>query len=115
MKRKASETPSKKTKRCSPSSRATLMHMSRKSQLKRKSNAKIKRDGDVRKRKKYEIDMDIPFNNEQDEEMSEVVATIDSKCLDELAKLFEEGDNHGVGERIKEIWATDKPSVQQDF
>uniref|UniRef100_A0A1X7VHS2 Uncharacterized protein n=1 Tax=Amphimedon queenslandica TaxID=400682 RepID=A0A1X7VHS2_AMPQE len=91
MKWKASESPSKKAKRCSPSSRAPLMHMSPKSQLKRKSNAKIKRDSAVRKLKEYEMDMDISLNNEQDEEMSEVVATIDSKFSDELAKLFEGG------------------------
>ena len=29
--------------------------------------------------------------------------------------LFEEGDSHGVGERMREVWATDKKAVQSEF
>ena len=36
--------------------------------------------------------------------MSQVVSTVESKCSKELAKLCEEGNIHGVGERMREVW-----------
>ena len=115
MKRTSLESPSKKVKRCSASSRARLTYMSPKSQLKRMSTVKIRRDSEVRKLKNYVADTELPLNNEQDEEMSQVVATVESKCSEELAKLFEEGDSHGVGKRMREVWATDMRAVHAEF
>ena len=113
MKRTSLESPSKKVKRCSASSRARISYMSPTSQSKRMRNVKMRRDSEVRKLRKY--DTELPLNNEQDEEMSQVVSTVESKCSKELSKLFEEGDSHGVGERMREVWANDKRAVHSEF
>lgn len=114
MKRTLEESPAKKIKRCSASSRARLTYMSPRSQEKRKMDAKIKRDSEARKSKKYE-DNEFPLSNEQDEEMSKVMTSIERECSTELSQLFEEGDSHGVGDKIREIWENDRRVAMSHF
>ena len=113
MKRTQEESPSRKKARCSASSRARLSYMSPGSQDKRKLNAKVKRDSEARK-DKYE-NCEVPLSNEQDEEMNQVMATIEAECQDQLGELFEEGDRQGVGDRMRTIWESDKRIATEQF
>ena len=81
--------------------------MSPSSQLKRKQNTLMERNSDKKKLSKYQS-TEVTLSEEQHEEMSAVVSRIDEVGKDELEKVFAEGDAHGVGAQIREIWATDR-------
>ena len=51
--------------------------MSPKSQLKGMRNVKMRRDSEVQKLRNYVADTELPLNNDQDEEMSQVVSTVE--------------------------------------
>ena len=40
---------------------------------------------------------------------------IDSEAIDELQKIFEEGESHGYGSKFKEIWTTDRRQRIEQF
>ena len=105
------ESPCRKIKRQSSSSRARLTYMSPASQQRRKSNAQSERSNMIRKLEKYS-DADVTLNDEQHDEMCSVVERISNEDLD---KVFREGSEHGVGELMKEIWYTDSKHQQQHF
>ena len=52
------------------------------------------------------------LNEEQHTEMCSIVERTEN---DDLEKLFKEGNEHGVGELMKEIWFTDKKRQTQQF
>ena len=112
VKQTMSESPSKKLRRQSASSHARLSYMSPDNQKQRKHQQKMKHDSD--QRRLHRFDLDMPLDNEQDNEMSAVCSTIDKKCSDELDKLFAE-DEHGVGVRLREAWNSDRRSELHDF
>ena len=105
------ESPSRKLKRQSSSSRARLSYMSPASQQRRKSNAQSERSNMIRKLEKYN-ESDVTLNDEQHEEMCTLVERIGNGDLDEI---FLEGSEHGVGDLMKEIWYTDSKRQQQQF
>ena len=78
--------------------------MSPASQQKRKRLAQYERSSSIRKLSKFEQSK-VVLNEEQDEEMHAVMDAIQD---DELEKLFQEGNQHGVGSLMKTIWFTDK-------
>ena len=88
--------------------------MSPSSQLKRKHNAKVERDNSIQKLKQYEH-TEVPLDAHQDDEMSKVVSIIENEFQDELDKLFAEGEKHGVGHKMKEVWSADKQRDSRDF
>jgi hypothetical protein len=47
--------------------------------------------------------------------MANVMTTIENQCLDELENLFHEGESHGVGTRMREIWNGDKRAMRDQF
>lgn len=65
----------------------------------------------LRKLEKYS-DADVTLNDEQHDEMCSVVERISNKDFD---KIFLEGNEHGVGDLMKEIWYTDSKRQQQQF
>jgi len=109
--RTLAESPERKLKRQSASSRAKLSGMSPYSQQKRQSNAQSKRTNMKRKLKKLD-ETDVTLNDEQHEEMCSIVHGISDE---ELGKVFLEGSEHGVGELMKEIWYTDSKRQRQQF
>ena len=111
--RTRNESLSKKIKRQDPSSSARLSYMSPNSQLQRHKNKKVERDSSRRKLRQYDH-MEVPLDNDQDDEMTKVVSTIEQECSDELELLFSEGDKHGVGSRMREIWNADKRNKDVD-
>ena len=114
LKRSATESPSRKVKRQAASSRARLTYMSPASQLKRKQNASMERGIDKRKLAKYE-NAEITLADEQHTQMCDVMNAIDGEATDELQKIFEEGESHGVGSKLKEIWTTDRRQRIEQF
>ena len=109
--RKISESPSRKVKRQSASSRARLSYMSPASQLKRRQNAQYARNSTARKLAKY-AENEVTLNEEQHDEMCSIVERTKE---DDLEKLVKEGNEHGVGNLMKEIWFTDKKRQSQQF
>ena len=57
----------------------------------------------------------MPLDSEQDSEMCSITSTIDKMCPEELEKLFAEGDEHGVGSRLREAWNSDRRSELNEF
>ena len=84
------ESPSKKVKRQSSSSHAKLSYMSPSSQLQRKDNQKKEKYIMNRKLNNYE-ETELSLDDEQNDEMSSLVSTIEREHSDELEKLFSEG------------------------
>ena len=99
----AKETPTRKTKCQRPSSRAKLSYMSPASQAKRNRLAQYESTNSKRKLAAYE-DCEVALNDDQNDEMCDVVRSIGE---DELEKLYLEGEKHGVGKIMKDIWLSD--------
>ena len=112
--RTLSESPGRKLKRQAPSSRARLLYMSPASQQKRKQRTQVERSNDKLKLAKCEA-AEIDLDDEQHDEMCRVAETIDETGKDELEKLFAEGDAHGVGGVLKNIWETDYRKQRGQF
>ena len=55
-----------------------------------------------RKLAKYE-NAEITLADEQHTQICNVMNAIDSETIDELQKIFEEGESHGVSSKLKEI------------
>ena len=114
LKRTASESPSRKVKRQAAASRAKLTYMSPASQQKRKMNATMERGLDKKKLARYE-NTEITLGDEQHTQMCNVVDAIDRVAVDDLQRIFEEGEAHGVGDKLKEVWTTDKRQQLEQF
>ena len=114
LKRTQSESPSRKIKRQAPSSRARLTYMSPGSQLKRKRRIAMERSVDKRKLARYEP-TEVTLADQQHTEMCNVMDTIDQVAVEDLESIFEEGEAHGVGAKLREIWTTDKREQKEQF
>ena len=77
--------------------------MSPASQSKRVQNQRIEQGKDRRKIRQFE-NMDVPLDCEQDTELRDFVTFIDQNFGNELEKLYEEADKHGVAEKLREVW-----------
>ena len=109
--RTLAESPGRKMKRQSSSSRARLTYMSPASQQKRKTSAQTERSNMMRKLGRYS-ELDVVLNDDQHEEMCLIVRGISDE---ELGKVFLEGSEHGVGELMNEVWYTDSKCQRQQF
>ncbi|XP_065894808.1 uncharacterized protein [Dysidea avara] len=109
--RTSSETPTRKTKRQQPSSRARMSYMSPASQAKRRKLAQYERTSNIRKLARYE-ENEIELDEEQNDEMCAIVKKMEDE---DLQKLFDEGEKHGVGSILKDIWATDLDRQRKEF
>lgn len=113
-KRTLCESPSRRMKRQAASSKAKLTYMSPASQLKRKQNVLMERNNDKFKLAKYES-TEVTLSEEQHEDMNAVVSKIEEISKDKLEKVFAEGDAHGVGTQIREIWTTNRREQLDQF
>ena len=100
--------------RQAPSSKAKLSYMSPASQSKRKQNALTERNNDKRKLTKYEK-TEVTLADEQHEEMCAIMNKVEEVDKAELEKIFAEGDSHGVGTQIREVWMTDRRQQLAQF
>ena len=113
-KRTLMESPERKAKRQAPSSRAKLSTMSPASQFKRKQNAQAERTNDKKKLRKFE-NTEVTLDEEQHDEMCTIVNKIEEVGKNDLEKAFAEGDAHGVGAQIREVWVTDRRQQTDQF
>ena len=102
--RTPAENPGKKLRKQQPFSRARLQHMSSAGRQACKYFAQYKRSNNIQKLARLE-ENEIILDNEQHEEMS---AAVEAVQVEELEKLFQEGEQHGVGSLLKNVWFTDK-------
>ena len=114
LKRTKGESPSRKLKRQAPSSKAKLSYMSPASQLKRKQNVISERNSDKKKLRKYE-NTEVTLTDDQHEDMCSIVKTIEESSKDDLEKVFADGDIHGVGDKVREVWFTDRRHQLEQF
>jgi len=63
---------------------------------------------------KYES-TEVTLADEQHEDMCEIVNRIEEVSGNELEKIFTEGDAHGVGKQIREVWTTDRRQQLSQF
>ena len=73
--------------------------------------AQYERSSSIQKLNKFE-ESEVVLNDEQNEEMNAVMNAVQDE---ELEKLFQEGDQHGVGSLMKTIWFTDKERQMKDY
>ena len=88
--------------------------MSPASRQKRKQRTQMERSNDKLKLAKYQV-VEIDLDEEQHNEMCRVAETIDETGRNELEKLFAEGEAHGVGGVLKNIWETDYRKQRDRF
>ena len=88
--------------------------MSPASQSKRKQNSLTERNNDKIKLTKFEK-TEITLAEEQHDEMCTIVNRIEEVGKDELEKVFADGDAHGVGAQIREVWVTDRRQQLDQF
>ena len=105
------ETPTRKVKRQHPSSRARLSYMSPASQTKRRKLAQYERTNNLRKLARYE-ENEVTLDDEQNDEMRTIMEKIGDE---ELQKLYDEGEKHGIGGILKDIWITDLDRQRKEF
>ena len=84
------------------------------SQKKRKQNVTGERINDKKKLRKYE-NTEITLDDDQHDDLCEIVKKIEQISKDDLEKVFCEGDIHGVGDKVREIWVTDWRQQLQQF
>ena len=86
----------RKVKRQAASSRHICL------QVKRKQNATMERCLDKRKLAQYEK-TERTLSEEQHTQMCSAMDVVDQVAVDDLKCIFEEGETHGVGNKLKEI------------
>ena len=57
----------------------------------------------------------MTLDNDQHADMCNIVKTIDEVGKDDLEKLFAEGDIHGVGDKVREVWYMDRRHQLEQF
>ena len=55
------------------------------------------------------------LDDEQSDELTNIVNRIEEANEDELKKIFNEADEHSVGESIRAAWESNRQSTQQKF
>jgi len=59
--------------------------------------------------------LELPLDDEQSDELCDVMKKIEETCSDELAKIFKEGDDHIMGNRVCDFWEADKLNAKNNF
>ena len=102
VQRKLAESPGRKSKRQCASSKAKLTYMSPLSQQKRKYDQRQKMHSTQVKLTKYQ-QTEITLDEQQDEEMENMMKVIEQQSSEKLEELFQEGEKHGVGDKLHQI------------
>ena len=58
---------------------------------------------------------EITLSEEQHDEMCTIVNRIEELGKDELEKVFTDGDAHGVGSQIREVWVSNRRQQLDQF
>lgn len=102
-----------KENRVQPSSHFPVKYLSPDSQKKKKRQTQLERKRDKKMLKKYEC-VEVSLNDEQHDDMCAIIDKISQSefCLNDL---FVEGDKHGVGQVMKDLWEMDKRKIKEEF
>ena len=115
QKRRSEEfSPARKLARQKPSSRYKFKYLSPASTAIRKKAAQMERSSDKAKLARHE-DMELLLDNDQSEELCNIMKTIEESCPDELQQVFQEGENHSVGNQVRDSWELDKLHAKESF
>ena len=106
--------PSKQLKRLQPSSTFKLMHLSPASVAKRKRATQQERSRDKAKLLRHD-DLDITFEEDQSDELSNVVTKLEEVAKKDLDMIFSEADDKNVGGTVREIWESDLRKSKLEF
>ena len=74
----------------------------------------MERGLDKRKLTRYE-NMKVTLSEEQHTEMCDIMDAVDRVGVDDLQRVFEEGESRSVGNKLKEIWTMDKRQQLESF
>lgn len=98
-------TPARKASRQDPSSTCPISSLSPTSQKKRKYNLMHEQVEDRKRLQKYEH-TEVTLDDDQNDELSHVVHTINAKSpgREILSQIFEKAENEGKGQIVREIW-----------
>jgi len=116
QRRRSDVSPARRLKRQLPSSRYKEKYLSPLSRTKRKAAAQKERSNDKAKLARL-IELDITLEDDQSDEVSEVLQTIEQKCSKELASILQEADAHSAntGKSIRSSWEQDKAKSKAQF
>ena len=110
QRRRSDVSPSKRSSRQLPSSSFKLKYMSPNSVTKRKQAAQKERTRD--KAHIARLNHDITLEDEQSDEVSQVMQTIESQVSKELDEVLQEGS---LGPAARSIWNEDKKNSKAQF
>ena len=115
QKRRSEVSPERKRSRQMPSSRYKLQYLSPASTTIRKRAAQKERSSDKAKLAKHEEDRELLLDCEQSEELCTLMKTIEETCPDKLQEIFQEGENHSIGNLVRDSWELDKRHAKESF
>ena len=116
QRRRSDVSPARRLKRQQPSSRYKLKYLSPASLRKRKAATQKERSNDKAKLSRLS-EYDITLEDDQSDEVSEVLQTIEQKCSEELHAVLKEADAHSssTGKSIRSSWERDRASHKAQF
>ena len=80
----------------------------------RRKATQAERSADKAKLARHE-ELELPLDDEQSDELCDVMKKIEETCPDELTKIFKEGDDNVVGNRVRDFWEADKLNAKNIF
>lgn len=110
QRRRSNVSPTKRAKRQLPSSHFKLKYLSPKSVTKRKQATQQERTRD--KAKIGKGDRDIVLEDDQSDEVSQIIQTIENKAAGELEEVFQETS---LGPTARCVWNEDKKNPKAEF
>lgn len=113
-KRQSDVSPARKAARLQSSSHFKEQYLSPASQDVRKKATQAERSADKAKLSKHE-ELDVPLDEEQSDELCDIMKSIEETCPNELDKIFQEGDDHAVGDLVRNSWEADKLNAKNRF
>lgn len=81
---------------------------------KRKENTQQERAQHLIRLQKYSH-TELTLDDDQHDELSKLVATIEERGTEEVEEILKEADNNGVGDAVREIWQMDKMRMKKEF
>jgi len=106
--------PARKAARLLPSSHYKKKYLSPASTAVRNKAAQAERSADKAKLAKHE-ELDVPLDDEQSDELCAIMKRIEETYSNELDKIFQEGDDHAVGDLVRNSWEKDKLNAKSQF
>jgi len=106
--------PAWKATRLQSPSHFKLKYLSPASVAARRKATQAEHSADKAKLTRHE-ELELPLDDEQFDELCDVMKKIEETCPDELTKIFREGGDNVVGNRVHDFWETDKPNAKNNF